>query len=65
MPKHKDKNQLRHMTVEDSRLLELESEAQYLRTVIETQANLIAELQCRADPYSQDGEPLCNSFSQK
>lgn len=42
------------------RIRELEAEVLYLKTVIKSQADLIAELKCRIDPYSQDCEPLCN-----
>lgn len=65
MPKSTDLNQLRHATTQGSRIMELEAEVQHLRTVVRSQADTIAELQCRVDPYSQDGEPLCNSFYQK
>ncbi|MEH1808562.1 hypothetical protein [Nostoc sp.] len=47
------------------RIKELEAEVNYLNMVISTQAQVIAELQWQLNPYSQDGESLCNSICQK
>ncbi|MBV9386566.1 MAG: hypothetical protein JOZ78_09085 [Chroococcidiopsidaceae cyanobacterium CP_BM_ER_R8_30] len=57
--------ELQHNNVTYRRIRELEANILYLETVIKSQAGLIAELECRVDPYSQDGEPLCDSFWQK
>lgn len=62
MPKYIELEQLHRKTTQDSRILELEAEVQHLQKVVRYQANMIAELQCRVDPYSQDGEALYNSF---
>jgi hypothetical protein len=62
MPKRRNLTQPHRATTQKSRLAELEAEIQHLRIVVKSQAEMIAELQCRVDPYSQDGDSLCNSF---
>lgn len=54
-----------HQIMTKYRLEELEAELDYLRNLVQTQANEIAELQSLVDPYSDDGRAVCNSFSQK
>lgn len=44
------------------RIEELEAELNYLRNLVKTQADEIADLQSRVDPYSDDGRVVCNSF---
>lgn len=41
-------------------ITELTAEVNYLRALVKTQAELIAELQFCVDPYSQDGNAICN-----
>ena len=43
------------------RLEQLEIENTYLKMINHHQENTIFELQCRADPYSSDGNAICNS----
>ncbi|MEH2259156.1 hypothetical protein [Nostoc sp.] len=42
--------------------MELEAEINHLRNVVSNQADIIAELQCCIDPYSPNGDAMCNSF---
>ena len=46
----------------DELIMELEAEINHLRNVVSNQAEIIAELQCHIDPYSPDGDAMCNSF---
>lgn len=52
-------------SVINDQIQELEAEINYLKMVISTQAQVIAELQWQVNPYSQDGESLCNSAFKK
>jgi hypothetical protein len=65
MPKHTEISQHRPLIGNDSRLVELETENDYLKTLVRRQAEIITELECRVDPYSPDGEALCDSFWKK
>lgn len=49
-------------TQHKDRIAELEAEVTHLKTIVRQQADLLSELQCRVDPYCQDGEAVCNSF---
>ena len=49
-------------TQHKDRIAELEAEVTHLKTIVRQQADLLRELQCRVDPYCQDGEAICNSF---
>lgn len=65
MPKHTELSPHRPLSGNESRLVELETENDYLRTLVCRQAEIITELECRVDPYSPDGEAVCNSFGEK
>lgn len=56
---------LQLVTLYNRRVKELESENDYLKTLVQRQAETITELQWRVDPYSCDGEALCNSYIEK
>lgn len=56
---------LQLVTLYNRRVKELESENDYLKTLVQRQAETITELQWRVDPYSSDGEALCNSYIEK
>jgi len=43
------------------RLNQLEDENAHLRMLNAQQTNVISELQWRVDPYSKDGDAICNS----
>lgn len=43
------------------RLQQLETENAYLKMLNHHQEDIIFELQCHADPYSLDGNAICNS----
>ncbi|ACK70310.1 hypothetical protein PCC7424_1878 [Gloeothece citriformis PCC 7424] len=54
-------NQNKEIKELEAEISYLESEVYRLHDLIRTQEELINELQCRADPYLQDGTPICNS----
>lgn len=51
-----------HQMPKKYQIEELKAELDYLRNLVKTQADEIADLQSRVDPYSDDGRAVCNSF---